>query len=90
MTHLHETSLMWQFLHVEFNIPICREQSVLQIDEYYFSLQSYEILKTAKMSNLKSHNNEKMAVKEKRTIFQHHLNELSKWPKILEKSSRIM
>ena len=28
-----------------------------------------------KTSNLKAHNNEKMAVKEK-NIFQHHLNEL--------------
>ena len=40
-------------------------------------MQSYGILKTAETSNLKAHNNEKMAVK-KRTIFQHHLNELSR------------
>ena len=33
--------------------------------QYYFSIQSYGILKTAKTSNLKAHNDEKMAVKEK-------------------------
>ena len=33
VTYLHETSLMSQFLHVEFNIPLCRVQSVLHISE---------------------------------------------------------
>ena len=33
--------------------------------QYYFSIQSYEILKTAKTSDLEAHNHEKMAVKEK-------------------------
>ena len=33
--------------------------------QYYFSIQSYEILKTVKTSNLNAHNIEKMAVKEK-------------------------
>ena len=28
-----KTSLMSRFLHVEFNIPLCRVQSVLQIGE---------------------------------------------------------
>ena len=48
--------------------------------QYYFSAQSYGILKTVKTSNLKGHNNEKMTVKEKEPYFniQHHLNELSK------------
>ena len=73
MTHLHKTSLMSRFLHVEFNIPLCRVQSVLQLvktrSQYYFSIQSYGILKTAKTSNLKAHNDEKMAVKEKEPYF---------------------
>ena len=30
---LHETSLMSQFLHVEFYTPLCRVQAVLQIGE---------------------------------------------------------
>ena len=30
VTYLHKTSLMSQFLHVQFNIPLCRAQSVLQ------------------------------------------------------------
>ena len=33
VTHLHKTSLMSQFSLVQFNIPLCREQSVLQIGE---------------------------------------------------------
>ena len=37
--------------------------------QYYFSIQSYGILKTVKTSNLKAHNNEKMAVKEKGPFF---------------------
>ena len=37
--------------------------------QYYFSIQSYGILKTAKTSNLKVHNNEKMAIKEKEPYF---------------------
>ena len=43
--------------------------------------------KTEKTSNLKAHNNEKMAVKEKekRTIFQHHLHKLSQKHKYLQK-----
>ena len=40
-----------------------------------------KFLKTVK---IKAHNNEKMAVKEKRTIFQHHLNKLSKSHKYLK------
>ena len=72
VTHLHETSLMWRFLHVEFNKPllVCRVQSVLSNwmktrSQYYFSVQSFGIFKTAKTSYLKTHNNEKMAVKAK-------------------------
>ena len=37
--------------------------------QYYFSIQSYEILKTVKTSNLEAHNNEKMAVKAKEPYF---------------------
>ena len=33
MTHLHKSSLMSQFLHVEFNGLLCTLQSALQIDE---------------------------------------------------------
>ena len=72
VTYLHKTSLMSRFSHVEFNKPLCRVQSVLQIGEYqkyYFSIQSYGILKTAKISNLKANNNEKIAVKEKEPYF---------------------
>ena len=49
VTHLHETSLMSRYLHVEFNIPICRVQSVLQIGEnqksilfFYLKLWNFE------------------------------------------------
>ena len=38
-------------------------------NQYYFSIQSYGILKTPKTSNLKAHNDEKMAVKEKEPYF---------------------
>ena len=44
-------------------------------NQYYFSIQSYGILKTAKTSNLKAHNNEKMEIKEKEI---YHLNDLLK------------
>ena len=37
--------------------------------QYYSSIQSYGILKSAKTSNLKAHNNEKMDVKEKEPYF---------------------
>ena len=37
--------------------------------QYYFSVQSYGILKTAKTSDLEAHNNEKMAIKEKKPHF---------------------
>ena len=73
MTHLHKTSLMLQFSHVEFNIPLCRVQSVLQIGEnqksvlfFYPKLWNFETVKT---SNLKAHDNEKMAGKEKEPYF---------------------
>ena len=36
--------------------------------QYYISIQSYGILKTVKTSNLKAHNNEKMALKKKNHI----------------------
>ena len=71
VTYQHKTSLMSRFLHVEFNTPLCRVQSVLQIGEnqkYYFAVQRYEVLKTVKTSNLKAHNNEKMALKKKNII----------------------
>ena len=61
--YLQKSGLMSQF-----NI-LCRAQCVLPIGEtrsqYYFSIQSYGNLKPVKTSNLKAHNNEKMAVKEK-------------------------
>ena len=37
--------------------------------QYYFSVQSYGILKTVKTSNVKALNDEKMAVKEKEPYF---------------------
>ena len=36
----------------------------------YIYIQSYGILKTVKTSNLKAHNNEKMAIKEKEPYFK--------------------
>ena len=63
------------FLHDEFNKSLCRVQSVLQIAENQVNIiflpgtQSYGIFKTAKISNLKAHNNEQMAVKEKEPYF---------------------
>ena len=75
---------MSPFLHVEFNIPLYSAQSVLQNGEnqetilfLYPKLWNFENSET---SNLKSHNNEKMAVKEKELYFN--------IIKILEKSSK--
>ena len=66
---MHETSIMPQFLHVDFNISLCRAQSVLETGEnkksILFFIQSYRLFKKEKTSNLKAHNNEKIAVKEK-------------------------
>ena len=60
------------FLHVEFELPHCTAQSMLQIGEnqksIFFCNQSYGILKTAKTSNLKEHNNEKWPLKKKNHI----------------------
>ena len=73
MTYLHETSLMSQFLHVEFNTPLGRVQSVLQIGEnqksilfFFPKLWNFENSET---SNLKAHNDEKMEVKGKEAYF---------------------
>ena len=73
VTHLHKTSLKLRFLHVEFKInfvghSLCYNLVKTRV-QYYFSIQSYRILKTAKTSNPKAHNNEKMAVKEKEPYF---------------------
>ena len=55
---------MSRFLHVEFDILLCRVQSMLQIGEnqksILFFCPNYGILKKVKTS----HENEKMAVKE--------------------------
>ena len=71
VTYLHETSLMSQFVQVEFNIPFCRIQSVLQTSEnqksilfFHPKLRNFENSEKIKS---KSSNNEKMALK-KRTI----------------------
>ena len=76
MTYLHNTSLMSRFLHVEFNISICRAQPVLHIGQnqkskliFLSKVNCYGILKTVKIANLKAHYNEKMAVKEKEPYF---------------------
>ena len=84
VTYLHKTRLS-RFLHVEFNIPLCRATR----SQYYFSIQSYGFLKTAKTSNLKAHNNEKMAVKEKKHIST-SFKRTFKIAKILAEPSRIM
>ena len=67
------TRLKSRFLQVEIKNPFCRAQSCYNLvktrGQYYFSIQSYGILKTAKTSNLKAHNNEKIAIKEKEPYF---------------------
>ena len=70
LTHLHGTSHMSPFLHVEFfaEYSLCHKL-VKTRSPYYFCIQSYGILKTAKTANLKAHNNEKMAVKDKEPYF---------------------
>ena len=49
--HFVELSLCYKFMKIK-----C---------QYYFSIQSYGILKTVKTPNLEAYSNEKMAVKEK-------------------------
>ena len=62
-----------KFLHVEFNKPLVEHSLCYKLVRtrslYYFSVQRYGILKTMRTSNLKAHNNGKMAVKEKETYF---------------------
>ena len=58
---------------MEFNVQLCRAQSILQIGEnqksiLYFYTKLWN-LKTVETSNLKAYNNEKMAVKEKEPYF---------------------
>ena len=55
---------MWSLICHVVEYSLCHKM-VKTRSQYYFSVQSYEILKTAKTSNLKAHNDEKMAVKEK-------------------------
>ena len=58
---------MWSLIYHFVEYSLCYKL-VKTRSQYYFSLQSYGILKTAKKSNLKAHNDEKMAVKEKEPI----------------------
>ena len=64
---------MSQFLHVEFDRRLVEYSPCYKLVktriQYCFSIQSYEILKTAKTSNLKAQNDEKMAVNEKEPYF---------------------
>ena len=73
MTHLHETSLMWQFSLVGVNIPLCRAESMLQLvktrSQYYFSIQMYGTLKTVETSNFTTHNSEERAAIGKEPYF---------------------
>ena len=59
---------MWSLTYQLVEYSLCYKL-VKTLNQYYFSIQSYGILKTAKTSNLKAHNNEKMAVKEKEPYF---------------------
>ena len=73
VTNLHETSLMsdfymWSLIYHFVEYSLCYTL-VKSRSQYYFSVQSYGILKTVKSSNLKAQNNEKMAIKEKEPYF---------------------
>ena len=57
---------MFRILHVEFNIPLCRAQIG---ENQKSSIQRFVILKRVKTSNVKAHNYEKMAVKQKEQYF---------------------
>ena len=60
----HMWSLIYHFVEHSMCYTLVKTRS-----QYYFSIQSYGILKTAKTSNLKAHNDEKMTVKEKEPCF---------------------
>ena len=72
VTHLHETSCrdfyMWSLIYHIVEYSLCYKL-VKTRSQNCFSIQSYGIFKTAKTSNLKVHNDEKMAVKEKEPHF---------------------
>ena len=75
VTHICDPSAQHQsrFLHVEFKNHFVEHSLCYNLvktrSQYYFSIQSYGILKTGKTPNLKAHNNEEMAVKEKEPYF---------------------
>ena len=73
--HFYMWSLIYHFIAHSLYYKLVKTRR-----QYYVSIQSYGILKTVKTSNLKSHNIEKMAVKEKELYFN--------IIKILEKSSK--
>ena len=83
VTNLHKTSLMSRFLHVQYQFveySVCYKL-VRTGCQYYFFIQSYGILNTTKITNLKAQTNEKMAEKEP------YVNIIKT---ILKKSSTIM
>ena len=59
---------MWSLIYNFVEYSLCYKL-VKTRSQYYFSIQSYGILKTAKISNPKVPNDEKMAVKEKEPYF---------------------
>ena len=84
VTHLHKTS---QFLHVEFNISLCRAHSIncenqKSILFFYLKLWNFENIENI------THNNEKRAVKGKNhilTLFNRTFKKAKKYLKNLSK-----
>ena len=74
VTHLPKPVLcrdfyMWSLIYHFVEYSLCYKL-VKTRSQYYFSIQSYVILKTTKTSNLKAHNNEKMDVEENKPYFK--------------------
>ena len=59
---------MWNLINQFVEYSLCYKL-VKTRSQNYFSIQSYGILKTANISYLKTHNDEKMADKEKEPYF---------------------
>ena len=61
-------TILWCLIYHFVEYSLCYKL-VKTTSQYYFSMESYGILKTAKTSNLKANNDEKMAVKETEPYF---------------------
>ena len=94
VSHLHKTSLMLRFLNVEFNIPLCRVQSVLQIGENEKSILFLHSM-LCNFENSKKHQILKPIMiriwpLKKKNHISTSFKRTFKMAKILEKSSTIM